>query len=220
MRVTSPIFAATLVVGLLGSSTLLEADPVTYVQSGIASGMIGGSSFTDAMVQVTVTGDTANVAPVFGGFAFANVSGATTVTIAGIGTATVTDASAIYSFPTPVSLTSGFPILPYVLIGMLENPPALDSLTGLGDTGSNALLGYNLQTSIGPITATPGGVGYPVGLFVHTTLGNLSFASNISPTAEGTFTATVAAVPEPMSLLLFAGGLLALASLSRRHSRG
>src|SRR5262249_39423078 len=114
MRSTSLIHPTALVMGLFSFASVVEAAPITYVQSGIASGMIGGSAFTDALVQVTATGDTANVVPVFGGFAFANVSSATTVTIAGVGTATVTNPNAIYSFPTPVSLDTGFPVLPYV----------------------------------------------------------------------------------------------------------
>jgi hypothetical protein len=99
----------------------------------------------------------------------------------------------------------------------LDHPPALDSFTGIGYVGSNALLGYDLRTSIGPITALPGGIGYPPSLFVYTTLGNLSFTENLSPTAEGTFAAT-AAVPEPTSLLLTAIGLLGVATTRvRRH---
>ena len=219
MRSKSPIFPAALIVALFGIATAVEAGPITYVESGTASGMIGGTAFNDALVEVTATGDTANVVFI-GGIAFANLSSATTVTIAGIGIATVSDPTAIYSFPTAVDIDpkNGFPVLPYVVIGTLDNPPALDSFTGIGAQGDNALLGYDLTTAIGPITGSPGGVGYPTGLVVHTTLGDLSFTANISPTSEGTFTAAL--VPEPASLFLFGSGLAVLAGCSRFRARG
>lgn len=216
MRFPSLVRSAVLVVAVLGFATVARATPITYELSGIASGMIGGSGFMNALVQLTVTGDTDNIVTEFGGLAFVNVSSATMVTIAGVGTATVTDPNAIYAFPAPVLLDEDMPFLPYVVIGTLDNPPLLDSFTGLGLVGGNALLGYDLQTSIGPVTAT-GGVGYPMGLFVHTTLGDLSFTSNISSTTEGTFAA--APVPEPMSLLLLGSGIAVLAGRSRFRPR-
>ena len=86
-----------------------------------------------------------------------------------------------------------------------------------------ALLGYDLTTSIGPVSSVLlGGVGYPTDLFVNTTLGALSFAENISSGDQtGTFTATVrvAEVPEPTTLLLFGSGVAAAAARARRRAR-
>jgi hypothetical protein len=231
MKSPSLVRMGVLVLALIGFTTGAQAAPITYEISGIASGMIGGSPFIDALVTVLVTGDTTNVVTEdFGGSfccAFVNV-GATTVTIAGIGTATVTGSeeagvspnpTAIYSFPDPISVGPGFPALPTVIIGTLDSPPATDSFTGLAFAASMALLGYDLQTSIGPIPAIPGGVAYPERLFVHTTLGNLSFTSDIEPTTEGTFVATVAAVPEPVSLTLLAIGAAGLLTHRCRRRR-
>jgi hypothetical protein len=90
----------------------------------------------------------------------------------------------------------------------------LDSLTGIAFIGSTALLGYDLRTSFGPRTASPGGVGYPTGHFVHTTLGDLSFTSDFSPTTRGT---SAANVPEPSTLALMGLGVLAVFRKARRR---
>jgi hypothetical protein len=194
------------------------AAPITYTFSGTASGTLGGTTFTDALVQETAIGETANVVslltlaqgnPIS---IFVEPLSTVTITIAGIGSTTVTDPSAIWSIPTPVVIASGFPDLPYVILGTLDNPPALNSITGYGALGSNALLGYNLATSFGPLSASPGGVGYPAGLVVDTSSGSLSFTGNVGPTVQGTFAATT--TPEPGSFLILSGGLALL--LARR----
>jgi hypothetical protein len=227
MRMVSFIRAAVLI-ALFGFVPFAHAAPVTYVQTGTASGILGATSFTNAFVTVTVTGDTTNVVPeLFGSFncpfCFVNV-GTTTVEIPGIGTATVTDPTAIWVFGQPVDIDDDptTPELPAAVIGTVDDPPALDSFTGLGGTGAMALLGYDLTTSIGPISsALLGGVGYPTELFVNTTLGALTFTSNLSSDETGTFTATVelAQVPEPTSLLLFGSGVAAFAARARRRAR-
>ena len=105
MKSTSLLHPLALVVALLGFVAAGEAGPIMYVQTGIASGTIGGTDFTDALVQVIVNGDTANVVPVFGGTGVANPSTSTTVTIAAIGTAAVTHPTVIYSSLTAISPT-------------------------------------------------------------------------------------------------------------------
>ena len=228
MRMVSFIRPAVLIVALFAFVPAVHAAPITYVQTGIASGMLGATPFTDAFVKVTLTGDTTNVVPELFGpfncpFCFVN-EGTTTVEIPGVGTATVTDPTAVWVFGQPVDIDDDptTPELPGVVIGTLDEPPAIDSFTGIGGTGSMAMLGYDLTTSIGPVSSELlGGVGYPPGLFVNTNLGALSFIENLSTDEGGTFTATVgvAEVPEPATLFLFGSGVAAFAVRVRNRAR-
>jgi len=209
---------APLVVAMLSFAPNAHATPITYDISGVASGRIGATTFSSASVELTAIGNTANVTSLFSGTIFGNPFNTFTVTIGGVGTATITDLSEIWAFPAP----SGQSTVPVVVIGRVDKPPALDSITGIGFVGSNALTGYEGTTGIGPITDA-GGIGFPAcsgpgqDPCIHTTLGLLSFSSNLTfpPTTRATFVATLAPVPEPTTLLLLGCGAAALIGLSR-----
>ena len=207
---------APLVIAILSSAPNAHANPIRYDILGVASGEIGATTFTNATVELTGIGDTANVTSLFSGTIFGNPFNTFTVTVGGVGTATITDPSEIWAIPGPSDLAT----VPVVIFGRVDKPPALDSITGIGFVGSNALAGFDGATGIGPVTDS-GDIGFPgcggpsQDPCIHTTLGLLSFSSNITlpTTTEATFVATI--TPEPTTLLLLGGGAAALIGLSR-----
>jgi hypothetical protein len=180
MRISTKRFGmAVAILGLMVcAAERADATQITYTDQGTISGSLGASAFTNALVTVSFTGDTANVT---GGLGFwSNSVGTATVTVAGVGTATFTDS--MFAFDNQSARFAGI---------ASQAGSVLDTDTSpLFDT-------YDLKTAIGPVT---GAVFFRPDLTYGTTLGSLHFAS---VTGDTTFTATtgVAAVPEPSTIL-------------------
>jgi hypothetical protein len=162
--------------------------PIIYTEQAIASGTLGGTTFTDALITLMLDGYTGTVVPRGSEFFF-NPVGTFTVNVSGIGTATFTDHMEVFD-------NQGFA------------PPAAGfaRLGGNGgsvlDTFNTQFASYDLKTPIGPIS---GASFIRPNLVFGTTLGNLQILS----AGDSTFTAST--VPEPSSLipLVALGGILA-----------
>src|SRR5262249_55923595 len=159
----------------------------TYTDQVVASGefFVPGASrtFTNALVTLTLVGDTENVKLDSLGL-FINTSGLFTVNVSGIGTATFTD-------PT-------MEVFVNQVLNQFVRPAAgsADRDGLLLDPLNSAFSTYNLTTAIGPISGASeidplSGFGTTLGTLVLSSAGNSTFQAVTVPT-----------VPEPSTLLL------------------
>jgi hypothetical protein len=186
-------------------SLAASAGPITYTLTSTGTGTLGGVAFTDAVVTVTLVGDTSTVISV--GPLLAN-PGTATVNVAGLGTATFTDFIGIVSTFNDLSQFGGQSA---VFFFDVSNPSDLTSGTGiLGQTGPE-FFGYDLRTPFGSDT----GLGGPWSgshntPHFPTTVGDMTWAvGQALELRTSTFTAVVA-TPEPGTLLLLGTGFVAL----------
>jgi hypothetical protein len=174
------------------------AAPVTYTESIIATGAIGFDDFTNALLTLTFSGDTANVAPVVNVHGvFSNPVGIAQVEIPGL-TATLRDPTVVF-----VNNSTG-------VAGFEDMTAHIDLI----DTDNSVFGGYGLTTAIGPILGTSGTATTEFA-FPTTDLdqGDLTIRST---TGVPTFTATLA--PEPAVLCLVGLGLIAGVAVRRRFN--
>jgi hypothetical protein len=181
---------------LLGSGGPVSAGPIVYTVQTTASGSLGGTPFSNALVTVSFTGDTSNVTG--GGGFFTNTVGTATVNVAGLGTATFTDSMEAFVNQTFVPPAAGI----------------ADTTIGgsVLDTFNAAFATYDLRSFIGPLSGAPfinPGESFPTnrGGFILNSAGNSTFQA-ASPT-----------VPEPSTLALLALGGGALAGWRRWRKR-
>lgn len=189
-----PLTTATIVLllGLTGIGAAAYAAPITYTEEATATGSLGGSNFRDALVILTLTGDTSAVVD---NITFLVNAGSATVSVAGIGTAAFTD------------VTEAVDTL---------SPPrgAIADVTQFGAfilALDNAVFAsYDLRTAFGPVVGSPV---FNPGHTFPTTLGDFS----LTAVGDVTFTATTLAAPVPLpaGLLLLSTALAGLVALNR-----
>jgi hypothetical protein len=205
------IIAALLMPAGVGWVAPAEAVPITYTESAIASGTLGGTAFSDALVTVTLKADTTGVAAgSYSGVHLVVNPGAATLSIEGLGTAAFNSpngytASLIRS-PNPWFASTGF------IIAQFDRPShdVSDGLTHILGLDDGALAGYGLRGAFGSLTGK--GIGVADDWF-PTTRGLLIMNSGAEVV---TFTATV---PEPSSAAMLALGAMALLVTVRRRRR-
>ena len=180
MKLSLAVAAAMLVYG--GRA---QASAITYTEQATASGSLGGTAFTNALVTLTLVGDTSNVT---GTTFLTNSVGTFTLNVSGLGGGTFTDALWVFDNQTFSPPAAGF--------GLTAGGSILD-------TFDNAFGAYGLVTPIGPITDSPF---INSGESFDTTAG----AFIINSSGNSTFTASTGSVPEPVSVTLMGVGLLGL----------
>jgi hypothetical protein len=183
LRLASVLVVTTALL-LFGTGQAL-ADPITYTVTSTGTGTLGSISFTNAALTVSLTGDTLGVTNPSSGL-FENF-GLATVTVFGVGTATLT--GSIFAFDVQTG----------------------DPTAGISDFGVNDVLdtqnlgfgSYDLKSAISLTGATNF---VPTDPHVYgTNLGNLVLTGMGS---TSTFTAKT--VPEPATLWLLGAGAMFL----------
>lgn len=186
--------------------TSLQASSITFKLSGIATGTLGATDFTNATFEIDSAGDTDMVAfippvPPFGGAQYLlNPLTSTTLSIQSIGSAILTDN--LQEFATQSSLVFG----PFGGLGTSTGVVLLAIENG-------SFNGYALASSIGPLS---GGSVLNAGTGFNTSSGTLVIRS-----FSGTFQATVgsAAAPEPGSMALMSLAGLTFLAFRQRNRR-
>lgn len=177
-------------------SALSWAGPITFTETIVTSGTLDGTSFTNQLVTLTLSGDTGSItSPLAGIF---NLIGPASVTVATVGSDTFTDS-----------------------INAAANQA--NNSAGFGDVSSNhaivfttnpAFGSYALSASIGPLSGASNG---NPGSAYATSGGSLILNGPFNIDHPATFTAS-ASTPEPGTLALLGLGI-GLISVGRRFLR-
>jgi len=177
------------------------ASTITFTETVTTSGNLDGNSFSNALVTLSLTGDTGNVTT-SGGGVYA-LQGTLLINVSGVGSDSLFDPAQVqvYQTQSPTAYAGFFADSAFVLF-----------------TSNNSFDSYALTTSIGPLSGTS--TGYTGGSYSTTSGGSFYLAGPFNSDHRSTFTASVqSGVPEPGTWLLTIGcvaGALALRRFRRR----
>lgn len=183
-------------------SATSSASFVTYTETGFLSGSLGGTAFTVKAFTLRTTADTDNVQySLFGNVGVWTNAGVTTIDIDGFSTAIFngSDTFGVFNYDTSTIFQTN------------------TSVVGFSDISTNSVIFGNFKTTENnydlATSKTFTGGATSTGHVFSTTLGNLSLEADES---LATFTAVVAAVPEP-SAALWALGTVGTVGFARRR---
>jgi PEP-CTERM motif len=179
---------------------IAHATPITYTLSTTASGDLGGVSFTDALVTITVDSDTADVDS-GAGYIYNPATDGADLSIAGFSPTTFSSSMDIF-------YANGGNY--YVGIEDELGPFLFAEV-------SNGFAGYNLASSLGPlIGATNQDLGSNVD--TPTAAGNFFLTSDSGDTTfTATLNSTASPTPEPSTICLFGTGAVVMLGTARRR---
>lgn len=192
----------TLIVGLLisGMPSVARAALITFTDEGSGSGSLNGISFNNTNFTIIGTGDTSNRES-FSGQGFFIDNDSASIEINGVGN---------FTFTTPTRVfVNNF----YSTVGFSRaTQTGLDLYNGPSNSVFNS---WDMLSSIGPISGSTQLLQWS-SKSINTDSGILIFNDE---STTGVFTATIAAVPEPQTILGAATALLFGSALKRKRSK-
>lgn len=188
MKISKSLAGLGLAAGLAALASIpAHADPVTYLFTGLASGNINGTAFTNKLLDITASGDTSGSTSFSqaGTTGFTNEVGNMSVLLSGVTGAIGSSTDTYTVFDNQTNSVAG-----------ITNDTTYDSI----DIAAPSFAGYDLTTDLGPVKATTSYLGFPIA----TSFGTITLSSLKTPT----FTAIVTPAPVPEASSVVSLGLL------------